>query len=223
MLVTLGIIGVVSAMTVPTLMQNHQRKTYVAQLHKVYTELQQAFIQYMNDHNAVNLSEAGLTAANANSAKDFLHTYFKVITDCSDGYHPCFSDDYRSLDGTKTDSLDDKLSGNGHCSVIASGVSICIFPIALQNDNDLELSLGKILVDTNGVQGPNIGGRDTHFFRFYADGTVDIWRGKCDLSDKACLQELRDKRFDDEATCKSSPVGDDCIGKLLNDNWEMSY
>lgn len=32
-LVTLGIIGVVSAMTVPTLMQNHQRKTYVAQLH----------------------------------------------------------------------------------------------------------------------------------------------------------------------------------------------
>ena len=41
-LVTLGIIGVVSAMTVPSLMQNHQRKTYVTQLHKVYNELQQA-------------------------------------------------------------------------------------------------------------------------------------------------------------------------------------
>ncbi|HIT93090.1 MAG TPA: type II secretion system protein, partial [Candidatus Stercorousia faecigallinarum] len=34
-LVTLGIIGVVSAMTVPSLMQNHQKKTYVTQLHKV--------------------------------------------------------------------------------------------------------------------------------------------------------------------------------------------
>ena len=33
-LVTLGIIGVVSAMTVPTLMQNYQRQSYVTQLHK---------------------------------------------------------------------------------------------------------------------------------------------------------------------------------------------
>ena len=35
-LVTLGIIGVVSAMTVPALLQNHQRKSYVTQIHKVY-------------------------------------------------------------------------------------------------------------------------------------------------------------------------------------------
>lgn len=56
-LVTLGIIGVVSAMTIPTLMQNHQKKTYVTQLHKVYNELQQAFLQYRNDKNAVSLSE----------------------------------------------------------------------------------------------------------------------------------------------------------------------
>ena len=41
-LVTLGIIGVVSAMTVPTLMQNYQRQSYVTQLHKVYNEFSQA-------------------------------------------------------------------------------------------------------------------------------------------------------------------------------------
>ena len=45
-LVTLGIIGVVSAMTVPTLMQNYQRKSYVTQLHKVYNEIQQAAVMY---------------------------------------------------------------------------------------------------------------------------------------------------------------------------------
>lgn len=38
-LVTLGIIGVVSAMTVPTLMQNYQRQSYVTQLHKVIMSL----------------------------------------------------------------------------------------------------------------------------------------------------------------------------------------
>ena len=41
-LVTLGIIGVVSAMTVPTLMQNYQRQSYVTQLHKTYNEFTQA-------------------------------------------------------------------------------------------------------------------------------------------------------------------------------------
>ena len=49
-------------MTVPTLMQNHQRKTYVTQLHKVYNELSQALMQYQTDKNAVNLTEAGLNS-----------------------------------------------------------------------------------------------------------------------------------------------------------------
>lgn len=44
-LVTLGIIGVVSAMTVPTLMNNYQRQAYVTQLHKVYNE----FCKYLKD------------------------------------------------------------------------------------------------------------------------------------------------------------------------------
>ena len=65
MLVTLGIIGVVSAMTVPTLMQNYQRKSYVTQLHKVYNELSQAVVQYQTDRNAVNLTEAGLNSVDA--------------------------------------------------------------------------------------------------------------------------------------------------------------
>ena len=75
MLVTLGIIGVVSAMTVPTLMQNHQRKTYVTQLHKFYNELSQALLQYQTDKNALNLKEAGLTTNEA--CGEFLKKYFK--------------------------------------------------------------------------------------------------------------------------------------------------
>ena len=72
-LVTLGVIGVVSAMTIPTLMQNHQKKTYVTQLHKIYNELQQAFIQYMNDKNALSLSDAGLLSQT--ETNNFLKNY----------------------------------------------------------------------------------------------------------------------------------------------------
>ena len=75
-LVTLGIIGVVSAMTVPTLIQNYQRKSYVTQLHKVYNEMSQAAIQFQTDRNAVNLKEAGLNSQTA--AEEFIEKYFKM-------------------------------------------------------------------------------------------------------------------------------------------------
>ena len=75
-------------MTVPTLVQNHQRKTYVTQLHKVYNEFQQASLQYMTDRNAINLKEAGLTT---NAAVDsWIKTYFKVVQEC-DTMDNCFA------------------------------------------------------------------------------------------------------------------------------------
>lgn len=88
-LVTLGIIGVVSAMTVPTLMQNYQRKSYVTQLHKVYNIVQQATVQYMTDRNAVNLKEAGLNSEDATA--NFIKQYFKIVQDCGTDQTPCFA------------------------------------------------------------------------------------------------------------------------------------
>ena len=49
-LVTLGIIGVVSAMTIPSLVKNYQRQVYVTQLRKVYNEVGQAVQTFMTDN-----------------------------------------------------------------------------------------------------------------------------------------------------------------------------
>ena len=76
-LITLGIIGVVSAMTVPSLIHNYQRQSYVTQLHKVYNELQQAFLQEMNEANAINLKEAGMGVQSY--IKTFLPKHFKIV------------------------------------------------------------------------------------------------------------------------------------------------
>ena len=124
-LVTLGIIGVVSAMTVPTLMQNYQRKSYVTQLHKVYNELQQAAVQYMTDKNAINMKEAGFSSqAGANK---FIEQYFKVVNNCSTDPSPCFAEmaDYKKLSGATISSWGGCISTRSHYS-IASGASIGI-------------------------------------------------------------------------------------------------
>ena len=92
-LVTLGIIGVVSAMTVPTLMQNYQRQNYVTQLHKVYNELSQALLRYQTDKNAINFKEAGLSGSEAYT--EFQKNYFKVVQDCGTTQTPCFASSYK--------------------------------------------------------------------------------------------------------------------------------
>ena len=79
-LVTLGIIGVVSAMTVPTLMQNYQRQSYVTQLHKTYNEMSQALLRYQTDRNALNLREAGMSSQA--EVNNFISSYFKVVNSC---------------------------------------------------------------------------------------------------------------------------------------------
>ena len=151
-LVTLGIIGVVSAMTVPTLMQNYQRKSYVTQLHKVYNELQQAAQQYMTDRNAVNLREAGLTSNDA--LANFVKTYFKVINDCGEDRQPCMSDDYKKITGKVLGNA----SGQPLNMTIASGVSFGFGISSTGTANNNRVAIFD--VDINGSQGPNIAGRD---------------------------------------------------------------
>lgn len=206
-LVTLGIIGVVSAMTVPTLMQNYQRKSYVTQLHKVYNEMAQAFVQYQNDKNALNLAEAGLTSQA--SLNNFVADYFKVVQTCENALTPCFIEQtsYRKLTGGSLGSPYTVQTSY----VLASGASIRLH-YSQSGDR-----LGYIMADLNGNKGPNILGRDLFTITFYKNGLMDDNGTSAPLSD-----DERDKLFD--TYCSKSTSSDyGCFGKILNDNWEMTY
>ena len=220
-LVTLGIIGVVSAMTVPSLMQNYQRQSYVTQLHKVYNELSQALVQYQTDKNAVNLREAGLGSQDA--AVDFVKKYFKTVQDCGHNPSPCFaSGNYKKLDGTTYINYDSSHSDNNYF-VLASGASISVHAIADASDI-IVIQLG---VDTNGQKGPNIVGRDFFGMSLYNNGviddySVDVDNGREDFT-PPLSEEIREKNF--QSACNSSRPGwgHGCFGKILNDNWQMNY
>ena len=201
-LVTLGIIGVVSAMTVPSLMQNYQRQSYVTQLHKVYNELSQALVRYQNDKNAVNLSEAGMTTVAA--AQNFIKDYMKVVSECPAVEAPCFADSYKTLAGAAV--TDSYFTFKGIKSyVLASGAAV---RPGYDKKNEKLLNL---LIDINGQKGPNIVGRDLFFLAVYNDGTIDSY------SDGVVSAPLtEDQRAVGGVMWK--PFGD-----ILNANWEMNY
>ena len=201
-------------MTVPSLMQNHQRKTYVTQLHKVYNELSQALLQYQTDKNAVNLKEAGLTSQAA--INEFITNYFKIVQSC-EKTDPCFASDYKHIAGQagefeKTNSY-----------VLSSGASIR--PRYYPDGN----ILSAFVVDINGQKGPNIAGRDLFQVVFYDDGSIDIEgvtpacrsQGICNGSSP---KDIRNNLY--SSKCKQTTASDGaigCFGKILNDNWEMNY
>ena len=232
-LVTLGIIGVVSAMTVPTLVQNYQRKSYVTQLHKVYNELGQACERYVSDNGYVSLRESRLFNNQAEMAR-FATTYFKVTKDCGNRYYDsngnkCFPKTIGSIDGTTEADLSSR-----QCMkvvTLASGATLCfdsgniedtssgedtngdgvvdekdkVFSANPFDEYDRSAVVMVVETDINGPQGPNITGRD--FF------SMDV-RSDCMVYD---ADWTKDSTID---TAHPWPTG---IGKIIEDGWEMKY
>lgn len=97
-LITLGVIGVVSAMTIPTLIQNHKEQRTVAQLSKAYSTLSQAWQRMETEYGSIdtwglndtyigkddegnNILDYSANILIAERLKEFL----KVAKECSEG------------------------------------------------------------------------------------------------------------------------------------------
>lgn len=69
-LITLGIIGIVSAITIPTLMLNIRHKTATTRLAKFYSNMKQMLLLAEDEHGSVNSWDTSLPYS------QFLDTYF---------------------------------------------------------------------------------------------------------------------------------------------------
>ena len=201
-----------SAMTVPTLMQNYQKKSYVTQLHKVYNEMSQAAIQFQTDRNAVNLREAGLNSQTA--AEEFIEKYFKIVQKCGTDKTPCFEEtsNYKKLSGNQLTGWTTPMTHY----VIASGASI---GVRYNSSNEM---ICEIYVDVNGKKGPNIVGRDLFPIFLYNNGLIDDDNEQLNLNGPLSKEE-RDASFNNICQNNNGNMWHGCFGKILNDNWEMTY
>ena len=217
-LVTLGIIGVVSAMTVPTLMQNYQRQSYVTQLHKVYNEMSQGFQQMMTDRNALNLKETGLLNTTEQATETFKN-YLKVVQDCGNNFSPCFASEYHSTTGSSIKTVEANWWSSSF--VLADGAAIGLHGLIDYSAGNVNYPYGYMYVDINGAKGPNIAGRDFFLFYYFNDGTLDdVVTPECKTAG-ICSSTLEVQRVNSTCVGQTWPAG--CFGRILNDNWQMTY
>ncbi|MBO6087124.1 type II secretion system protein, partial [bacterium] len=81
-LITLGVIGVVAAMTLPTLIHNYQKTVYVNQLKKSYSILEQAFQKMMADDGVQKLSDTSVWASKGNTTCAYYMTPYTGNSNC---------------------------------------------------------------------------------------------------------------------------------------------
>ena len=223
-LITLAIIGVVAALTMPSLVAHYKNLTYVTQLHKFYNELSQALMRYKTDNNSFSITEAGLTI-NVSSAENLVKSYFKIINSCDTDTIPCMAAKYKKMSGTNI-SLDMISALNRKCYTLSNGLGLC-------THSGRGNVLSQISVDVNGAKGPNIAGRDLFIMYIYNDGKIDDLKTTCkNDTDIDCTSwygtntpltpEERENIFNQN--CNNKGYGyHECFGKILNDNWQMKY
>lgn len=210
-LITLGIIGVVASLTMPTLIQNSKKTETSARLKKFYSIIQQAIILSEIDNGdskdwikaATQKDEEGDTDYSAQSkvSKEFFMNYLAKYIN------------YTSIvDGKNT--IDEE--GN------KSGENIKIY---LTDSSSFYLNNGgcmDIIYDTNGDKKPNKVGRDR--FIFYLCFTENSRNNICGSNKKTFCTYNKDGNIDSSrekklSTCKSQPYY--CSGLLEMDNWEF--
>ena len=205
-LITLGIIGVVSMLVIPTLVNNYHQRVYIAQLQRVYNTLANAIPQVMNESRVDSLADSYLSETGGNGT--FLKKYFRVIKDCgTSNAGNCFAPSYKSLDGSKSSSA----KTNGYCITAESGASICLS--LMSEDSNNAHGEARVLVDVNGKNAPNIGGRDLFSFSIYSDGTIGT---KYDGNGADFCQSLKSNTL-------SAQYGTYCFDKIVDSGWKMDY
>lgn len=221
-LITLGIIGVVAAMTLPTLIQNHQKRSLEVATQKFYSTMSQAVKKYMADEGVDDLRNTPLACENYEaSIRNFVTKYLKVVEECDHEANNCFAPTYKNWDGSAPDyNFTTEANWNDKRDyVLADGAVIRIGengPIVLY-------------VDVNGKKGPNRIGYDLWSMSIFYDGVIDEsdigpeCRGsRVDDWSEAYSYNVHEKREERFEVCKSGLYGG-CFGHFLENNFKFDY
>lgn len=213
-LITLGIIGIVAAMTIPTLLAKLHNRHTESMLKEDYSILQQMMTS-ANDDGAMS----SLVNYNSmNDMKDWFQTYFlpyiKVANVCYDE-QGCWNTNAKYLNGNKITS---RLTGCGSFTIsfqLFNGSYVCM------DDYDKTLlsswygvdtnESGSMIffIDTNGDKNPKVVGKDIFILVFKPETGKFVPAG----SDKT-KEEIKQN-------CSKNGNGRWCLALVQNNGWKV--
>ena len=222
-LITLGIIGVVAAVTLPSVIQNYKKQEVLSRLKKSYAVIEQTVKMAEKDYGTITTwpewsdSEAVLHkyfVPYLSGVKEFGKTKSVEIALCYDQNSSMTFDNvfkYYSQYVWWTGVHISNPFSAGETSSIALSDGTCIGLNPKTDSHGVKPKM--IFVDVNGSRrGPNVAGKDLFFFYINSDGFVKPWG---DGYQEVLLKNL--------CNSQSSSQGYTCAARIIREGWQINY
>lgn len=160
-LITLGIIGVVAALTMPVLIQKHKEKATVAQLKKAYSVLSNAYMLALNENpDVTSWFPSDDMSENSKIFFEKIKPYLKIQQEC--GFEKgCLTNGYvKTLDGRDYAIYEGRV--DEYRFILSDGTAVWYY-IDANAFKDTPI-IGNIKVDIDGKKGPYTFGKDVFLF-----------------------------------------------------------
>ena len=201
-LITLGIIGVVAAITLPTLIQNYQKQVWVNQLKKEISVMQNAVRSLIATEGVENLSDTSFV--NSYPREDY--TCFQYFPDKLN----------LKITGKRRHMYSYEFREGGTLRYLADGTSFDVHEGTCQDQ-----LTAIFFVDVNGDKGPNKSNRDQFTFRLDEYGRIIPSGELLGISDEG-FAELVEMCKEAPDACQNifgaTNITKDHINKLLLDD-----
>ncbi|NLF82806.1 MAG: type II secretion system protein [Candidatus Gastranaerophilales bacterium] len=182
-LITLSIIGVVAALTVPTLVRNYEDAANAAKAKKVYSEIANAWKLYLSDNGG---SPVGTFSTRSGLQETFLKKYFKytILTSYGDGTALTA----KALNGGAPLSIDTGIT-------TSDGIFIGIY---YAEGACKPNGCATLIVDLNGKsKGPNRFGYDIYSIYLMPDGAFAYKDNQQNIENTTCLKPNQNPKWDE--------------------------
>lgn len=162
-LITLGVIGVVAAMTIPALLNNYYEKRTVSQLRETQSIMAQAIKMAEEEYGDLEswFEENASQKDKALKMGEYLKPFLKIALDCGveDTESKCVvNDTYLQKNGLPRISYASEIFYKFY---LLNGSSII-----LNYSDYVDNSIAQIYIDTNGKNKPNTWGKDLFMFEY---------------------------------------------------------
>ena len=155
-MITIIVLGLIAALTIPSVSKVYQKRVMTTQLQKAYAQLTQA-------GTTVNAVEGISDFHSSKALKNgkFIGTYIPISGETNPkaiyqlGYRYVNDPDEKAYPFNGIDE------GSTKCGILKSGATVCVD------------ANGYGFIDVNGDKGPNLIGRDAYTIGFNNDGSVD--------------------------------------------------
>lgn len=211
LLIALAILGALAGMAIPSLMEGLQKKQLTLQLKNTIAGIQQFAHNQMIAKNTKDL-----TLTDFNSPEKLLsEKNFPIVKSCEKAAD-CWTESYKKISGNTASTR--YLEGDNRSIILKNGAIISyglsnVATKGLPSDSD-DRDIGIFRIDINGIDKPNMIGRDVFWFYISKKGKIlnhsQVSGGGYNEADAI-------------AGCKAETFITACLTVIQENNWDMPY